>query len=82
MSIMDDYKQLRMIENVKRFKEMEIAYTNLKLVKKQEQQINKLATCIEEIKEIAENCSFTDNIQLLLNRFEQILQKISEVKNV
>lgn len=55
MSIMDDYKQLRMIENIKNFKEMEIAYkSNLKLCKYQEQQINKLATCIEEIKEIAE----------------------------
>ena len=56
MSIMDDYKQLRMIENIKNFKEMEIAYkSNLKLCKYQEQQINKLATCIEDIKEIAEN---------------------------
>ena len=55
MSIMDDYKQLRMIENIKNLKEMEIAYkANLKLCKYQEQQINKLATCIEEIKEIAE----------------------------
>ena len=54
MSIIDDYKQLRMIENIKNFKEMEIAYkANLKLCKYQEQQINKLATCIEEIKEIA-----------------------------
>lgn len=54
MSIMDDYKQLRMIENIKNLKEMEIAYkANLKLCKYQEQQINKLATCIEEIKEIA-----------------------------
>ena len=56
MSIIDDYKQLRMIENIKNFKEMEIAYkANLKLCKYQERQINKLATCIEEIKEIAEN---------------------------
>lgn len=55
MSIMDDYKQLRMIENIKNFKEMEIAYkANLKLCKYQEQQINKLATCIEQIKKIAE----------------------------
>ena len=38
----------------------------------------KLKQTLTEIKEIAENCSFTDNIQLLLNRFEQILQKISE----
>lgn len=58
MSIIDDYKQLRMIENIKNFKEMEVAYkANLKLCKYQEQQINKLATCIEEIKEIAETCN-------------------------
>ena len=57
MNIMDDYKQLRMIENVKKIKEMELCYkSNLKLCKYQEQQINKLATCIEEIKEIAEHC--------------------------
>lgn len=55
MSIMDDYKQLRMIENIKNLKEMEIAYkANLKLCKCQEQQINKLATCIEKIKPILE----------------------------
>lgn len=41
----------------------------------------KLKQTLIEIKEIAETCSFTDNIQLLLNRFEQILQKISEVEN-
>ena len=53
MSIMDDYKQLRMIENIKKFKEIEIAYkANLKLCKYQEQQINKLVTCIEKIKKI------------------------------
>ena len=34
MSIMDDYKQLQMIENIKRIKEMEICYkSNLKLCK-------------------------------------------------
>ena len=73
MSIMDDYKQLQMIENVKKFKEMEIAYkTNLQLCKYQEQQINKLATCIEEIKEIIRNQGHIDILE------EQILQKISE----
>lgn len=63
MSIMDDYKQLRMIENIKNLIEMEIAYkANLKLCKCQEQQINKLATCIEEIKEIAEyTCQYNEN---------------------
>ena len=55
MSIIDDYKQLQMIENIKNLKEKEMAYkSNLKLCKYQEQQINKLATCIEQIKEIAE----------------------------
>lgn len=51
MSIIDDYKQLQMIENVKKIKEMELCYkSNLKLYKQQANQINKLATCIEEIK--------------------------------
>ena len=93
MSIMDDYKQLQMIGNVKRIKEMEICYkSNLKLVKKQEQQINKLATCIEEIKEIAEKCCIMQAILDCENYddctqcgrtsdgegIQQILQKISE----
>ena len=90
MSIMDDYKQLQMIENIKNLKEMEIAYkANLKLCKYQEQQINKLATCIEKIKEIAES-EIDSNafmaIQCMLNGrvdnknkvLKQILQKISE----
>ena len=72
MNIMDDYKQLRMIENIKNFKEMEIAYkANLKLCKYQEQQINKLATCIEQIKEIV-------NKSVIGGARQQILQKISE----
>ena len=83
MSIMDDYKQLRMIENIKNSKEMETAYNaNLKLCKYQEQQINKLATCIAEIKEIAENVqSFVGRIDIeddVCEQMEQILQKISE----
>lgn len=54
MSIIDDYKQLQMIENFKKIKELELCYkANLKLCRQQEKQINKLATCIEEIKEIA-----------------------------
>lgn len=53
MSILDDYMQLQMIENVKKIKEMELCYkSNLKLCKQQEKQINKLATAIEKIKEI------------------------------
>ena len=83
MSIMDDYKQLRMIENIKNFKEMEIAYkANLKLCKYQEQQINKLATCIEQIKEIAEENIRIADLEGLNGVYrrglaEQILQKIS-----
>ena len=38
----------------------------------------KLKQTITEIKEITETCSFTDSIELLLNRIKQILQKISE----
>ena len=95
MSIMDDYKQLRMIENIKNSKEMETAYNaNLKLCKYQEQQINKLATCIEEIKEIAEEQqswnewnskhseteSEDDIFAYNWSALKQILQKISEVE--
>jgi hypothetical protein len=75
---MDDYKQLQMIENVKKIKEMEICYkSNLKLVKKQEQQINKLATCIEEIKEIAQYDVYTSRTDLCL-KLNWIKKKISE----
>ena len=90
MSIMDDYKQLQMIENIKNFKEMEIAYkANLKLCKYQEQQINKLATCIEQIKDICNNNNeLQGNFNLVdcdkyklgkHNLANKILQKISEV---
>lgn len=89
MNIIDDYRQLRIIENIKNFKEMEIAYkANLKLCKYQEQQINKLATCIEQIKDI---CNNNNELQGDFNVVEcdkyklgkhnlanQILQKISE----
>ena len=93
MSIIDDYKQLRMIENIKNFKEMEMAYkANLKLCKYQEQQINKLATCIAEIKEIAEkNKRYTyvfpsyfvagDSVEFSFEFTKNILQKISEVED-
>lgn len=89
MSIMDDYKQLRMIENIKNFKEMEIAYkANLKLCKYQEQQINKLATCIEQIKKIAEPfCNACQEFEpekkgsnCMYCNYGKILQKISEVE--
>lgn len=89
MSIMDDYKQLQMIENIKRIKEMEICYkSNLKLCKQQEKQINNLATTIEKIKKIAKTATkclyatksddYTDGYRWLGNI---ILQKISEVEN-
>ena len=78
MSIMNDYKQLRMIENIKNFKEIEIAYkANLKLCKYQEQQINKLATCIEQIKELAKYDVYTTRADLCL-RLNWIKKKISE----
>ena len=78
MSIMNDYKQLQMIENIKNIKEMEIAYkTNLKLCKHQEQQINKLATCIEQIKELAKYDVYTTRADLCL-RLNWIKKKISE----
>jgi len=38
-------------------------------------QADQYKQALKEIQEIAENCSFTDNIKLLLNRFEQILEK-------
>ena len=90
MNIMDDYKQLRMIENIKNFKEMEIAYkANLKLCKYQEKQINKLATCIEQIKDICNNNNeLQGNFNLVdcdkyklgkHNLANKIIQKISEV---
>ena len=89
MSIIDDYKQLQMIENIKNLKEMEMAYkSNLKLCKYQEQQINKLATCIEQIKDICNNnnelqggFNLVDCDKYKLgkhNLANKIIQKISE----
>lgn len=87
MSITNDYKQLRIIENIKNFKEIEIAYkANLKLCKYQEQQINKLATCIEQIKKIVEqSCNACQEFEpeksknCMYCNYGKILQKISEV---
>ena len=42
-------------------------------------KIIRLELTIENIKEIAEACSFTDSSELLLNRIKQILEIISEV---
>ena len=44
---------------------------------KKEQQINKLATCIEQIKEIAKKHKATAHCDYLTD-MQQILQKISE----
>lgn len=77
MSIIGYYKRLQRIENIKKLKEMELCYkSNLKLVKKQEQQINKLATCIAEIKEITEE--YEELHGFLDCSGDLILQKISE----
>ena len=55
MDIIEDYKQLRMIEALKEYKKMEVAYKeNLKLCKWQEQHISKLADIILKIQKIAE----------------------------
>lgn len=89
MSIIDDYKQLQMIENIKKIKELELCYkANLKLCKQQEKQINKLATCIERIKEIASKVllnthdleQFKD-ADALFGSLLEIHKKISEVEN-
>lgn len=75
MSIMDDYKQLQMIENIKKIKEMEICYkSNLKLVKKQEQQINKLATCIDNIEKYCRHNRYSGWVDI-----DGIMDIISEV---
>lgn len=79
MSIMDDYKQLQMIENVKKIKEMELCYkSNLKLCRQQANQINKLATCIEKINKIVEENKDTAQYRGICL---SILQKISEVED-
>ena len=79
MSIMGYYRRLRKIESIKKLKEME-------------QQINKLATCIADIKEIAEKCCINQATLDCENYddctqcgrisdgegIQQILQKISE----
>jgi hypothetical protein len=55
MDIIDDYKQLRMIEALKEYNNMKVCYKeNLELCKCQEQQINRLATAIEKIAKIIE----------------------------
>jgi hypothetical protein len=55
MDIIDDYKQLRMIEALKEYNNMKVCYKeNLKLCKWQEQQISRLATAIEKIAKLVE----------------------------
>lgn len=91
--IIDDYKQLRMIENVRKIKELEISYkNNLKLCDFQEKQINKLASALEEIREICNNndelkggFNLVDCDKYKLgkhNLANKILNKINEVINV
>ena len=77
MSIIDDYKQLQMIENIKKIQEMKLCYKqNLELCKQLSLQIDKLAKCIEEIEKIAkQQCVCGVNCQDM----KMILQKISEV---
>ena len=62
-------------------KQIKHAYkSNLKLCKYQEQQINKLATCIEDIKEIAKEVYDDETTDYLTSGIcFEILQKIREV---
>ena len=53
MDIIDDYKQLQIIDTLKEYNNMKVCYKeNLKLCKWQKQQINRLATAIEKIDKI------------------------------
>ena len=82
MGILDDYKQLQMIENVKKIKEMELCYkSNLKLCKQQEKQINKLATAIEKIKDIAQDFGFNGIYEDCFTGIQKILQICDEVND-
>ena len=74
MSIIDDYKQLQMIENIKKIKEMELCYkSNLKLCKQQANHINKLATCIEKIEKYCRQNRYSGWVDV-----EGIMDLISE----
>lgn len=78
MDIIDDYKQLRMIEILKEYNNMKVCYEeNLKLCKWQEQQINRLATAIEKIAKLVEGTYEALDSQAL----QEIRQIIKEVTN-
>jgi hypothetical protein len=75
MDIIDDYKQLRMIEILKEYNNMKVCYKeNLKLCKWQEQQINRLATAIEKIDKILK--VYFDDDNRATREIEQIIQKL------
>lgn len=78
MEIIDDYKQLRMIEMFKEYNNMKVCYKeNLKLCKWQEQQINRLATAIEKIAKLVEGTYEALDAQAL----QEIRQIIKEQTN-
>ena len=75
MDIIDDYKQLRMIEMFKEYNNMKLCYKeNLKLCKWQEQQINRLATAIEKISKVLE--VYFDDDNRATREIEQIIQNL------
>lgn len=75
MDIIDDYKQLRMIEALKEYNNMKVCYKeNLKLCKWQEQQINRLATAIEKIDKILK--VYFDDDNRATREIEQIVQNL------
>lgn len=75
MDIIDDYKQLRMIEALKEYNNMKVCYKeNLKLCKWQEQQINRLATAIEKISKVLE--VYFDDDNRATREIEQIIQNL------
>ena len=75
MDIIDDYKQLRMIEMFKEYNNMKLCYKeNLKLCKWQEQQINRLATAIEKISKVLG--VYFDDDNRATREIEQIIQNL------
>lgn len=75
MDIIDDYKQLRMIEMFKEYNNMKLCYNeNLKLCKWQEQQINRLATAIEKIDKILK--VYFDDDNRATREIEQIIEEL------
>lgn len=80
MDIIDDYKQLRMIEALKEYNNMKVCYKeNLKLCKWQEQQINRLATAIEKIDKILK--VYFDDDNRAIREIEQIIEELDKGAN-